>query len=55
MRPNDLQTWPSEFRRLIGDGTVHRAIADTQRRFFEPPQESGLNGAPKYRGSKHGG
>jgi hypothetical protein len=37
---------------LIGDGTVHRAIADTQRCFFEPPQESGFNGAPKHRGSK---
>jgi len=23
---------------LIGDGTVHRAIADTQKRFFDPPR-----------------
>jgi hypothetical protein len=39
---------------LIRDGTVHRAIADTQRRFWDPPQESGFNGAPKHRGSKRG-
>jgi hypothetical protein len=37
---------------VIGDGTVHRAIADTQKRFFNPPLESGFNGAPKYSSSK---
>jgi hypothetical protein len=34
---------------LIGDGTVHRAIAETQKRFFTPPREHGNNTAPKHR------
>jgi hypothetical protein len=37
---------------VIGDGTVHRAIAATQRQFFSPPDEVGLNNAPRHLGAK---
>jgi hypothetical protein len=39
---------------LLGDGLIHRCIAETQRRFFTPSEEAaGLKGAPRHRGSKH--
>jgi hypothetical protein len=34
---------------LLGDGVIHRTIAETQKRFFTPPRENGLRAAPKLR------
>jgi hypothetical protein len=40
---------------LIGDGSIHRAIADTQKRFFDPPRAAaGFKDAGKY-GRRRGG
>jgi hypothetical protein len=39
-------------QRVLGDGLIHRVIADTQRRFFEPPDERGLNTAPRHIGRR---
>lgn len=34
---------------VIGDGSVHRAIAEAQRRFFDPPDLSRARDQSKYR------
>jgi hypothetical protein len=33
---------------VIGDGSVHRAVAVAQRAFFDPPELEGHRGAGKY-------
>jgi hypothetical protein len=38
----------------LGDGLLRRIITEVQRRHWDAPDESGLNGAPNHRGSKHG-
>jgi hypothetical protein len=35
--------------RVIGDGLLHRVITHVQKRFFDPPDLGGFNGASKYR------
>ena len=32
----------------IGDGAVSRAAREAQRHFLQPPQDTGLQHAPKY-------
>jgi hypothetical protein len=39
-------------QREIGDGTVHRAIAETQKQFFTPPQLAGFNVSPRHPGRR---
>jgi hypothetical protein len=35
---------------VLGDGIIHRAIAETQRRFFDPPRE--YVAGPRHPGSR---
>jgi hypothetical protein len=36
----------------VGDGSLHRVIAEVQRRHFSPPKDSGYHGGSKYAGGK---
>jgi hypothetical protein len=45
-----LQEVAAELRgREIGPGMVHRVCAETQRRFFDPPDLGRASGSGKYR------
>jgi hypothetical protein len=46
-----LQALALELRGIgeLGDGRVHRAIAQVQRQFFDAPDFSRAHGASKYR------
>jgi hypothetical protein len=37
---------------LLGDGIIHRTIAETQRRFYDPPREHGNYAGPRHPGRR---